>query len=165
MKLPPRESRPAGNQAADDSQTTNLALTLLQPGTDRTLAVARRRWAYALISKCRTPPPRYGSPEWLALPEGTPAKIAGVVIAAEAWASDTDNMPENLARELHDLQRLAKEHDDADYEARARGHRSRWRHLRVVPDRGDIDARVREARRPRTGDFPGRNGAGEPDAS
>jgi hypothetical protein len=38
-------------------------------------AEQRRRWAYAMISRCARPGPAYGSPEWLMLPDG-PEKVA-----------------------------------------------------------------------------------------
>ena len=114
---------------------------------------ARRNWAYALTRKCSTPPPRYGSRAWLALSEGSPEKVAAVVIAAEAWASDLDNMPANLALELDNMRRQAKKNEDLEYVARAAEHRKQWGNLRVVPDRDGLAARVAEARTPRSGDF------------
>jgi hypothetical protein len=48
----------------------------------------RRAWAYALISRATEPPPAYGSPEWLALPESSPEKVAAVVLAAEKCLID-----------------------------------------------------------------------------
>lgn len=49
----------------------------------------RREWAYAMISRCKTPPPGYGTPEWLALPDGV-EKVAAVILAAEKCAIDAE---------------------------------------------------------------------------
>jgi len=77
----------------------------------------RRRWAYSLIGKAASPPPPYGSAAWLALPEGSAEKIASVVVAAEAWAVDGDDIPERMRRDLadqHDAEdRLRREQFDA----------------------------------------------------
>ncbi|WP_028646664.1 DUF2742 domain-containing protein [Nocardiopsis sp. CNT312] len=60
----------------------------------------RREWARRLIARgnTTTPPPAYGTPAWCALPEAHPAKIAAVVLAAEAWAWGTDPLPEKDQR-------------------------------------------------------------------
>ncbi len=92
----------------------------------------RRRWADSLIRKAGKPPPSYGSPAWLALPEGSPAKVASVVVAAEAWALDGDDVEARLHRQLEDERRAFKDAEDADYQARAVEHRARWRHLSVA---------------------------------
>lgn len=47
-------------------------------------------WAGALIDSADGPIPRYGTPEWAALPETSRAKVAACVIAAEAWRSYWD---------------------------------------------------------------------------
>lgn len=77
----------------------------------------RRAWAYALISRCQTPPAAYGSEAWLALPDG-PEKVAAVVIAAEAWALAGDTLEDDLRAELQFAQeaedrRWQELHDDA----------------------------------------------------
>jgi hypothetical protein len=74
----------------------------------------------------------HGSAEWLALAEGSAAKVAAVVIAAEAWARDGDNLGDNLPTELDLARRAEKAAEDADYRARAAAHRQEWRHLRVI---------------------------------
>lgn len=61
--------------------------------------------------------PSYGSPEWLALPEGSPAKVAAVVRAAECWAVDGDELEERLRREVLALSRANKRAEDAEYVA------------------------------------------------
>jgi hypothetical protein len=71
----------------------------------------RRRWAYRMIQQSPTPPPVYGSPEWLALPEGSPEKVAAVVRAAEAWARQGDDLEANLRLEV-DLSRRAFKADE-----------------------------------------------------
>ena len=57
----------------------------------------RREWARRLIARGNPPGtlvPAYGSPAWCALPESDPARIAAVVLAAEAWAWTRDLLPE-----------------------------------------------------------------------
>ncbi len=96
---------------------------------------SRRRWAYLMIQRCTTPPPSYGSVEWLALPEGSPAKVAAVIIAAEAWASTGDELEAEMRIELDLAWRAHKAAEDAEYLARAQAHRDEWSHLgrRGVP--------------------------------
>lgn len=113
----------------------------------------RKAWARALVARCKTTPPQYGTAEWFALPEGSPAKVAGVVIAAEAWTSDGDNLADNLERELDDRRRVDKMLEDAEYHAASSEHRRHWGNLRLVPDRGDLETRVAKARLPRPGDY------------
>ncbi len=98
-----------------------------------TLAMARRQsWAQALIRRAEKPLPRYGSREWLALPEGHPAKIAGCVLAAECWARESDDLEQRLRTELEDRRRSTKALDDAEYAARAAEHAERWRRQNAV---------------------------------
>ena len=102
--------------------------------TDR-MALQRRRWAHSLIRKAPSPPPRYGSPEWHALPEGSDEKVAAVVVAAECWAIDGDDLGGRLGRQLDDERHAFKRAEDADYQARAAEHREHYRHLSVVRPR------------------------------
>lgn len=75
---------------------------------------ARREWAARLIAAAPAAP-SYGSPEWLSLPEGSPAKVAAVVRAAECWAVDGDELEDRLRREVLALSRANKRAEDADY--------------------------------------------------
>jgi hypothetical protein len=77
---------------------------------------ARQAWAQHLINAAPDAP-RYGSPEWLALPESHPAKIAAVVVAAESWARDGDDLEERLRREVLALSRAYMQAEDAEYVA------------------------------------------------
>jgi hypothetical protein len=77
---------------------------------------ARQTWAQRLIAAAPDAP-SYGSPEWLALPEGSPAKVAAVVRAAECWAVDGDELEERLRREVLALSRANKQAEDAEYVA------------------------------------------------
>lgn len=86
----------------------------------------RRCWAYAMISRCSTPPPRYGSEAWTALTDGDVRKVAGVVIAAEQWAIDGDNLESKLRAELDNVRRAVKEALDAEYVDRRDSHRDNW---------------------------------------
>jgi hypothetical protein len=118
----------------------------------------RRYWARRLIDQARDcwPIPRYGSPEWLMLADGSPARIAAVVIAAEAWAQDSDDIEERLRRELVDRWYADKHADDEVYSKEIASHRKRWGHLRLVAVSHSTEVdRVAEARKPRPGDFRG----------
>lgn len=95
-------------------------------------AARRRRWAAALIRTAPNPP-RYGSAEWHQLPEGSPAKIAGAVVAAECWAVEEDDLEDRLHEELADERYAFKRAEDEDYQARAQAHREQWRYLSVGP--------------------------------
>ena len=61
------------------------------------------------MRKAKVPPPPYGSTDWVALPEGSPEKIAAVVVAAECWAVDGEELPARLAVEI-EADRQAEEH-------------------------------------------------------
>lgn len=41
--------------------------------------------ARSLLARTGRPIPRYGSPEWNALPDGDLRRVAAVVVAAECW--------------------------------------------------------------------------------
>lgn len=110
-----------------------------------TPAEPRRRWAYGLISRCSTPPPAYGSPEWLALPDG-PEKTAAVVCAAEAWAIEGDNLLENLRIEIELSQAAHKAAEDDAYVARRDAHRAGWTGRGFRPDPALPDELDREWR-------------------
>jgi len=117
----------------------------------------RRCWASSLIRRAGKPPPSYGSPEWLALPEGSPAKVASVVVAAEAWAVDGDDIPERMRRDLADVRRAERHQDDELFTANVV---PMVQALASRPDLGTTYAerRTREladAMKPRPGDFPG----------
>ncbi len=121
--------------------------------------MARRAWAYRLISRVATPPPLYGSAKWLALPDGDHAKVAAVVISAECWARGADELCDSLAAEIDAARAAHKKLDDAEYVARAEAHRAANR----VPTRPTFVERRNaqlEAAKPRPGDWPGRKGAG-----
>lgn len=77
---------------------------------------ARQRWARCFIDR-HPEPPSYGSPEWLALPESHPAKISSVVVAAECWALDGDELEQRLRVEVMALSRANKVEEDAEYVA------------------------------------------------
>jgi len=103
-----------------------------------------------------SPPPTYGSADWLALVEGSPEKVAGVVVAAESWARGADDLEENLRRGIEDARAAFKATEDADYAARAAEHRERYERLgQVVSLAERRRRRVEEAGRPRPGDYPG----------
>ena len=111
-------------------------------------AQARARWAYRMVERCSTPPPAYGSAEWLQLPENDLRRIAAVVIAAEAWASSGDCLEETLRAQVEAERHAHKRAEDADYCARRDAHRENWdataARFLPDPDAGDrIEAEFR----------------------
>jgi hypothetical protein len=89
-------------------------------------AQARSRWAYKMVQRCQTPPPKYGSTEWLRLPENDVRRIAAVVIAAEAWASAGDCLEDTLRAQLDAEREAFKRAEDTDYQQRRDAHRAAW---------------------------------------
>ena len=87
-------------------------------------AERRKEWSRPYI---RTAPesPAYGTPEWLALPEG-PEKIAAVVRAAECWATDGDELEERLRLQLETSRLAHKQAEDAEYLARRDAWHTEW---------------------------------------
>lgn len=85
----------------------------------------RRAWAYSYTSRVSTPPPAYGTDEWLALPEGA-EKWAAVVIAAEGLKYEEDHFLENLDHELRHMWRVNKALEDRDFAARREAHQREY---------------------------------------
>lgn len=94
---------------------------------------ARREWAQRFIDRAPNPP-AYNSPEFLALPEGHPAKIAAVVVAAECWAVGGDNLEADLRIEVMALSRANKRAEDEEYAAQISAP------MRSMPDPAEIEA-------------------------
>ena len=124
---------------------------------DPELVRRRRRWAYVLISRTVTPPPDYGSAAWLDLPEGSPAKIAAVCRAAEAFAQQGDSLEGDLRLEVAAARFAHKQAEDEAYQARAEAHRRDWERRSVVVE-SFAARRTRQlaAAQPRAGDYLGR---------
>ena len=166
MATPRHESAPAVEDGGNVGRAGITLSAIINPTADSEargapggdLISRRRRWAYVLIRRAPSPPPTYGSVEWLALAEGSPEKVAGVVVAAEAYARAGDTLEEDLRREVENARAAFKSAEDADYQARAAEHRARY------GKGGDVvsfaERRQREldnARQPRPGDYPGRS--------
>lgn len=79
-----------------------------------------------MVHACTNPIPIYGSPEWVSLPDGSLAKVAAVVRAAEAWATEGDDIGGRLAVELDIARHAHKAAEDLDYAARRDAHRESW---------------------------------------
>lgn len=64
----------------------------------------RRAWASAHLQAARAHGhiPRYGEPDWHKLSPTDPRRWAAVIIAAECWAQDGDDIPARMRRELAD---------------------------------------------------------------
>ncbi len=119
----PRQGGPDVDKVLSVTDTLSVASTtsFAAPGQGR-----RKWWARVLIARGRSrgEVPCYGSRAWLDLPDGDARKVAGVVIAAECWAADGDDLVSRLHREV--AQERA-EHDAREaevYANLARGVRS-----------------------------------------
>lgn len=156
---PERQSPPAANRGA--SNVTEGDSTNVPQAADRSAqAQARRRWARSLIRRATSPAPTYGSAAWLALPEGSPEKIKAVVVAAECWAVDGDDIETRLRREI-DAARAA---EDRRWDQLHAESVEMVQRLAKRPHIGSsyAERRAREladAKQPRPGDFPGQVGA------
>jgi hypothetical protein len=136
MTAPPdggRRKGPAGENGAprknvdQDAATTVRRLADIRgEGALTSEVVARRVWAYRMLRRCDVPPPLYGSREWLDLPDGHFAKVAAVVVAAEAWARDGDGLEHQIAAQIEAGRAAFKAEEDRRYVARARMHREEW---------------------------------------
>jgi hypothetical protein len=109
-------------------------------------------WATALIRAGGERVPDYGSPEWAALPDDSPAKVAACVLAAECWRAETD--PAWIAWRLRaELDEHHAEEADARWtpEVVAAVHRSANRpsYVELCERRGEPERaeRAREQRR------------------
>jgi hypothetical protein len=98
-------------------------------------------WASAIIERGRRvgPVPRFGSPEWEALPSSDPRFVASVALAAECWSDhcSTRRISQQLADELIASQQLDNARRDAVFTDAA----GRVRHLASVPTEDTIRAR------------------------
>lgn len=157
MRQPPNEKgRP---QAALSSEL--VATTRTSPADTGTLgrSTGRRYWARRMVDKAKGADiPTYGEATWLSLPDGDPVKVAAVVIAAECWAQDGDDIPGRLAVEMAASYAAHKEAEDAAYVAKAKAHRE----TAPKPVRASFMQRRAEqlaAAAARTGDYTGRAGS------
>lgn len=62
----------------------------------------RQQWARQRIRAARYAP-RYGSLEWLDMSDADERKLAGLVVAAECWASTGDDLATLLGVEVREL--------------------------------------------------------------
>lgn len=67
-----------------------------------------------ILARAERPIPRYGSDEWIELPENDLRRVAAVIVAAECWRDYTS--PETVFEDLIESQRV----DDALVLARIR---------------------------------------------
>ena len=110
-------------------------------------AEARRSWVRSMLADVPRPIPKFGSPQWLALPDGDRRKVAGVVVAAESYARDADELEDRLRAEVDALRLADKRADDAEYVARRDAHRESWTGRGFKPDprqQDQIEAEWRE---------------------
>lgn len=103
----------------------------------------RRAWAAAYIQDARTRghAPRYGTTEWHNLTPTDPLRWAAVIIAAECWASDGDNLSERLAIEITEARYVDQQEADwfAAVAADVRRTAGQHSHAELLHRRGVID--------------------------
>ena len=92
---------------------------------------ADRRTRAATVASARTWP-AYGSREWLALPEESPLRWCGVLLAAECWARAGDELEESSRAEVELAARAHKADEDADYLARRDAHRAEFGGMKLA---------------------------------
>ncbi|WP_328990055.1 DUF2742 domain-containing protein [Kribbella sp. NBC_01245] len=125
---------------------------------------ARRAWATPYFADVADRP-IYGSSEWAALPDDDRRKIAAVVVAAECWATDRDELSQRLRAELE----ASRETAQAEWDEWRAANRpaiteanKRVVHSLLNPSMVELGRRlsmneaerVAEARRARPGDRP-----------
>lgn len=84
----------------------------------------RKAWARQYIRRAPEAP-LYGSPEWLALPEG-PEKVAAVVKAAECWRTEQEDEMARLRAQCIGAAMEAKRAADADWAEDCAQWRAEW---------------------------------------
>ncbi len=102
--------------------------------------VSRREWARKLMHRAPDSP-RYGTPEWEALPDG-PEKVAAVVRAAECWFLDGEQAPVRLHREINDLRAAYLAGESDGFHARREAWRNGWSRPELLA--AEIEAEWRE---------------------
>lgn len=134
--------------------------------TDPAANIARRTWAKAMVATITDPTrlPTYGTPHWAALADDDPRKLAAAVLAAECWATDLDELPDRVRRDL-DAARAAHEAAEDARWTEAFEQARQIAHAQASPAAFALRAhyattqaeRIADARRPRPGDYPGQN--------
>lgn len=85
--------------------------------------------------------PRYGSPEWNALPDQDPRRAAAILIAAEAWRDHCS--PERVAQDMRDS--LAEIRDVIDQTLVETSHdvamAADWAHIFERPTHAELQRR------------------------
>jgi hypothetical protein len=107
-----------------------------------TADATRSAWATTLIERgrCTGPLARYGSPGWLALPDG-PAKVASAVVAAEAWRGycSVEQVEADMRASLDEIEQvIARRMKYASWDI-SRG--SDWRRLAASPSFAELQIR------------------------
>jgi hypothetical protein len=105
-------------------------------------AIERRKaWARHYISAAPDAP-AYGTPEWLALPDGL-EKVAAVVRAAECWQTDLEATLDRLRDEHRAGALTAKLAEDAEYVEERNAHRREYGRKSYKPHPAAVRREVR----------------------
>ena len=151
---PGQRKPPAGNRG--DSKSTAVDKLILPPNDKNPAhrpSTGRRFWARQLIDRAPKPLPTYGSTAWLAADDAT--KLGSMAVAAEAWASDSENLEDDLRRETEAFRLGFKAGDDADYAAKAEAHRAKYGNPSTRKSFTERRAAQLSASQPRPDDFTG----------
>lgn len=90
------------------------------------MSAERESWVQRMLEGIPRPLPEFGSPEWLALPDGDRLKIGSIVVAAECWARDGDDLEQRLRTEVLAASRAHKAAEDAEYVAQRDAWADSW---------------------------------------
>lgn len=147
------ESRPKAAHENPARSTDSLAAATDKSAAHRP-STGRRTWARALIDRATGPIPSYGSTEFLMADDAT--KLGSMAVAAEAWASDSENLEDDLRRETEAFRLGFKAAEDQEYQQAAAAHRERLsKQYGVSTSFAERRRRQLEAVNPREGDFTG----------
>jgi len=107
--------RPAPPQVAGPAEvaakTFSAANTTANSRRQATVAHLPLSYSQRLLENADAPVPEYGSTEWQQLPDGSRAKVAAIVVAAEKWRTGRsgDGLPvrwtDNRHRRIEDARR------------------------------------------------------------
>lgn len=141
--MSPKRDRPAvnGPVMSADAATANSSLPTLPAGTDQVRQ--RQAWARRMIRAATGPIPCYGSRTWAALPETDRRRVAAVVVAAEAWQQQCDELPGRLGQEIATMRAEQQQHEAASFAEMAAG----VRRLASVPSFAELCDRRGEPER------------------
>jgi hypothetical protein len=126
-----------------------MNLPTVPAATDKNADAATRTYADTLIARgqARGRLPRYGTPEWVALPDTEPRKVAAVLIAAEAWRDhcSAERVAQDMADDLAEIDALLRYRMKAATADIAASPGMRYAASPACPSRAELAARRKGA--------------------